>query len=118
MWGLYIAHVASCGDIPLIPVACMSRVRACGSPGAKKNLHPMKGQKVPLVAIERLRLRRQIGIHPHPFQRTNVRHPRDEELAVVVKADEPPVKQVIRTGSQEQPIGALQPRHWSIRARV
>ena len=74
----------------------------------EKHLSPMKVQKVPLVAIERLRLRRRIGIHAHPFKRTNVRHPRDKELAVVVEADEPPIKQVIRTGGHEQPVGALQ----------
>ena len=44
----------------------------------------------------------------HPLQRWPVCDRRDDEIAAILKPDEPAVKQVVDTGRQKQPIFAVQ----------
>ena len=47
-------------------------------------------------------------VYSHAAQRRQVRHWRNQDVTIVLEADEPAIKQVIDTRRQEQPIFAIQ----------
>ena len=70
----------------------------------KENLLAMVSKEMLLVRVERRGARRFLRVQPHARQGNHVGHRRNQNLAVVVEADESTVKKVIRCRRKEQPV--------------
>lgn len=68
---------------------------------AQEDLLPVEREEVLLVGVEAARSWRVVRVEAHAPKGHNVGHRRNQDLAVVIEADEATVKQVVGTGRQE-----------------
>src|SRR5512134_3227168 len=79
-----------------------------GANRLKQDSVPMKIEELLLAAGEPSHIDNPCRVNAHALERGTMSNRGDYELAIVLKADEAPIEEMINAGGQEQPILAVQ----------